>query len=113
AFAVADRRLDDRGELDIALVLEADIAWIDAVFVERLGAGRMIGEQFVADVVKIADQRHVHALPREPVADMRNRGGRLVAIDGDAYQFRPGARQGGDLPDRLPDIGRVGVGHRL
>ena len=40
------------------LVLEADIAGIDAVLVERLGAGRMVGQQLVADVVEVADQRH-------------------------------------------------------
>ena len=49
------------GELRVALVLEADIAGIDAVFVERLGAGRMIGEQLVADVMEVADERHVDA----------------------------------------------------
>ena len=63
-LAVADRDLDDRAELQVALVLEADIAGIDAVFVERLGAGRMIGEQLVADIVEVADQRHVHAALR-------------------------------------------------
>ena len=39
-LVVLDRHLDDLRELRIALVLEADIAGIDAVFVERLGAGR-------------------------------------------------------------------------
>ena len=52
------RHLDDGGELRVLLVLEADIAGIDAVFVERLGAGRMVGQQLVADVVEVADQRH-------------------------------------------------------
>ena len=56
-LAVADGDLDDLAELQVALVLEADVAGIDAVFVERLGAGRMIGEQLVADIVEIADQR--------------------------------------------------------
>ena len=63
-LAVADREFDDRGELHVALVLEADIAGIDAIFVERLGAGGMIGQQLVADVMEVADQRDVDALVR-------------------------------------------------
>ena len=60
--------LDDLRELRIALVLEADIAGIDAVFVERLGAGGMIGEQLVADVMEVADHRHgdAHLAPAAP-----------------------------------------------
>ncbi len=113
AFFVAHRDLDDFCELRVALVLEADVAGIDAVFVERLGAGGMLAEQFVADVVEVADQRRVHAHRGEPVADMRHGGGRLVAIDGDAHELRAGARQRRDLPRRRLDVGGVGVGHRL
>ena len=72
-LAMPDRHFDDLRKLLVALVLEADIAGIDPVFVERLGAGGVIGEQFMADVMKIADQRRRHAHLREPVADMRAR----------------------------------------
>ncbi len=41
-------------ELPVLLLAEADIARIDAVFVERLGAGGMVGQQLVADIVEIA-----------------------------------------------------------
>ena len=58
-LAVLDRLLDDGAELAVLLVLEADIAGIDPVLVERLGAGRMVGQQLVADVVEVADERHV------------------------------------------------------
>ena len=112
-LVVADRHLDDRAELPVLLVLEADIAGIDAVFRERLGAGRMVGEQLVADIVEVADQRHVDAEPVEPLADVRHGGRALVAVDGDAHDLRAGAMQRGDLRHRLVDIGRVGVGHRL
>ena len=87
-LAVLDRRFDDRGELRVLLVLEADIAGIDAIFVERLGAGRVIGEQLVADIMKVADQRHVDAHLVELLADMRHGRGGLVAIDGDADESR-------------------------
>ena len=87
-LAVFDREFDDRGELPVLLFLEADIARIDAVFGERLAAGRMIGEQLVADIMEIADERDVASLLREPVANMRHGGRRFVAIDGDAHEFR-------------------------
>ena len=57
-FVVLERHLDDGGELSVLLVLEADIAGIDAVFVQRLRAARMIGQKLVADIVEIPDQRH-------------------------------------------------------
>ena len=107
------RDLDDVGELRVALVLEADIAGIDAVFVERLGAGRIIGQQLVADVMEVADQRRGDAALAQAVADVRHGGGGFLAVDGDAHQFRAGARQRRDLRDRALDIGGVGVGHRL
>ena len=100
-------------ELRIALVLEADIAGIDAVFVERLGAGRVIGQQLVADVVEIADDRHVDAHLAEPVLDVRHGGRRLVAVDGDAHQLGAGARQRRHLAGGALHVGGVGIGHRL
>ena len=81
------------------LSLKPTLPGIDAVFVERLGAGRMIGEQLVADVMEIADEGHEAVLPRELFADMRHGGGGLVAIDRDAHQFRAGAGERGDLRD--------------
>ena len=60
-LAVLDRGLDDGAELAVLLLLEADIAGIDAIFVERFGAGRMIGQELVADIVKVADERHANA----------------------------------------------------
>ena len=112
-LVVLDRHLDDGGELPVLLVLEADIAGIDAVLVERLGAGRMIGEQLVADVVEVADQRHVDAHLQQPLLDVRHGGGRLVAVDRDAHDLGAGARQRRDLARGAFDVGGVGIGHRL
>ena len=44
---------------------------------------------------------------------MRDGGGGLLAVDGDAHHFGAGARERCDLRDRAVDIGGVGVGHRL
>ena len=112
-LAVADGDFDDPAELEIALVLEADVARVDAVFVERFGAGGMVDEQLMADVVEVADQRRGDAHRHEPVADMRNGGGGFVAIDRDAHHLRARAGERGDLKRRRFDVGGVGVGHGL
>ena len=105
--------LDDVGELGVALVLEADIAGIDAVLVERLGTGRIFGEQLVADVMEIADQGRGDAALAQAVADVRNGGGSLLAVDRDAHHLGAGARQRRDLRDGAFDIGGIGIRHRL
>ena len=53
---VPDRLFDDGAEMPVLLLLEADIARIDAVLRQRLGACGMIGEEPVADIVEIPDE---------------------------------------------------------
>ena len=108
-----NRHLDDLRELQVALVAEADIAGVDAIFVERLGAAGMIGQELVPDVMEVADQRHRHAELGEPLLDARHGGGRLVAVDRDAHQFRAGTRQRRHLARGALHVGGVGIGHRL
>ena len=112
-FAVADGDLDDLAELQVALVAETDVAGIDAVFVERLGAGGMLGEQLVADVMEVADQRNRDPHRGELVANVGNRSRRLVAVDGQAHELGAGARERRDLARRRFGVGGVGVGHGL
>src|SRR5439155_18151790 len=82
--------LDDVGELGVALVLEADIAGIDAIFGERLGTGRIGRQQLVADIVEVADQGRGDAALEQAVADVRNGGSGLLAVHGDADHFGAG-----------------------
>jgi hypothetical protein len=112
-LVVADGHFYDFDELPVLLVLEADIARIDAVLRQRFGTGGMIGEQRVADVMKIADQRHIETEPFEALADLRNRGSALIAVDGDPDDLGAGAMQGCDLGNGGVDIGGIGVGHGL
>ena len=112
-LAVLQRDLDNVGELLVALVAEADIAGIDAVFRERLGASRVRRQQLVADIMEIADKRHIHAHREQLVADVRDGGGGLLAVHGDAHQLRARLRQRRDLGDGSVDVCRVGVRHRL
>ncbi len=66
-----DRDFDHFGELRVALAAAAHIAGVDTVFRQRLGAGRVRLEQLVTVEVKVADDGHVNAHLREPVADVR------------------------------------------
>ena len=112
-LVVTDRGFDDGAELPVLLFLEADIAGIDAIFVERLGAGGMIGKELVADIVEVADDRHVDVHLKKPFLDMRHGGGRLVAVDRNAHDLRTGARQRRHLLCGRRGVGGVGIGHRL
>ncbi len=105
---MADRHLDNGRELPVLLVLEADIAGIDAVFRESLGAGGVIGEQFVADIVEIAHQRHIDAAFREAIADMRHGSGGFIPIHRDATISEP-ARAKAATCAMVPAISAVSV----
>jgi hypothetical protein len=63
------------------------LAPIDAVLVERFRAGRMVRQELVADVVKVANDRHVEAHLQQAFLDVRYRSGGLITIDGDANQL--------------------------
>ena len=112
-LAVLDGLFDDRRELDVALGLEAHVARIDPVFVERLGTGGVIGQELMADIVKIADQRHEASDAGEPLLDLRHGGGGFVTVDGDTHHFGASAGERCDLAYRRIDISCIGVGHRL
>ncbi len=112
-LVVLDRRFDNGAELAILLFLEADIAGIDAILVERLGAGRMIGEELVADIVEVADDGHDDAHLQKPLLDVRNGGRRLVAVYRDANELGAGAGERRHLPRRSLDVGGIGIGHGL
>jgi hypothetical protein len=73
----------------------------------------MVGEQLVADIVEVADDRHLNAHPEEPLLDVRHRRRRLVAVDGDAHELGAGASERRHLLRSSLDVGGVGIGHRL
>ena len=73
----------------------------------------MIGEQLVADIVEVADQRRLDPSRAQAVADVGHGRGGLLAIDREAHQFRACPRQRRDLARGRLDVGGVGVGHRL
>src|SRR5262249_3309998 len=112
-LAVLDCGLDNGAELTVLLFLEADIAGIDTIFIERLGARRMLGQEFVTDVMKVTDDGHFHAALEQPPLDRRNRGRRLVAVTRDAHDFGARARKLLDLPRGCLHVRGVGIGYGL
>gem|GEM_PF-6715667 len=112
-LVVTDRHFDDIGELLVLLVLETDIARIDAIFRKRFRAGRMICEQLVADIMKVADQRHVMSQTLQPFTNFRHGSSGFIAIHRNAHNLGPCAVQGCDLRDGGIHIRRIRIGHRL
>ena len=112
-FVVPGRDFHHLAKLAVAFVAPAHVAGVDAVFGQRLGAGRMVAQQTVAVVVKVADQRHVNAHAVELLPDVRHGLGGFVVVDGDAHQLRARQRQLFDLNGGADGVGGVGVGHRL
>ena len=112
-LAPLQRHLNDGRKLRIALVLEADVAGIDPILVERLRAGRIFRQQLVADIVEISHDRHLDAHAVQLFADVRHGLRGLVPVNRNAHQLGTRARQCRDLPHSAVDIGRIGIGHRL
>src|SRR6185312_1806741 len=112
-LVVAQRLLDDRGELALVLLAETDVAGVDAVLGQYLGTGRLAFQQLMTVVVKVADDRHLHPHHRQPFGDARHRRRRGRGIDRDAHQFGAGAGQFGDLLRGAGRVLGVGIGHRL
>ncbi len=112
-FVVPGRDVHHLAKLAVALVAPAHVAGVDAVFGQRLGAGRVVAQQAVAVVVKVADQRHVNAHAVELLADVGHGLGGFVVVHRDAHQLGARQRQLFDLNGGADGIGGVGVGHGL
>ncbi len=73
----------------------------------------MVGKELMADVVEIANDRHVDVHAEQALLDMRHGGGCLVAVNRNAHDFRTSPRQVRDLLGGRLDVGGIGIGHRL
>jgi hypothetical protein len=106
-LAVVDRDLDDGAEV-VVVVLAAHVARVDAVLGERPGAVGILGQQHVAVVVEVADDRD-----RDLLDDLGHgaRGG--LGVHGDAHQLAARGVERVDLGHRPRHVGGVGVGHGL
>ncbi len=95
------------------LFLKPTLPGLMRYFVECFGAGRVIGEQLVANVMKVADQRRGDPSHAQAVADVGHGGGGFVAVDRDAHQSEPARAKAATWRVVALNIGGVGVGHGL
>ncbi len=110
---IAQRHLDDGGELAVFLSAETDVAWIDPVFGQGLRASRLRLQQLMTVVMEVANDRHVDAHHIQPLANTRHGGSGRWRVYRNAYQFGAGAGQFGDLLGGACSILGIGIGHRL
>ena len=107
------RRLDHHAKIAVLLREESDIAGIDPVFGERFSASRILAQEEMAIVVKVADDRDVCTDLGNPVPDVRNCCCRFGAINSNPHQLRARIRELGHLARRRLDLSGIGIGHRL
>jgi hypothetical protein len=112
-FCVVTSDSADGGELLVAAFAGTDVAGIDAIFVEGASAIRIFGEQHVAVVVKIADERGVASGVQHALLDFGDGRGGFGNVDGDAHHLRSGRSELHTLLRGGGDIGGVGIGHGL
>jgi len=104
-------QLDHLGELLILFFAETDVTRIDPIFGQRLGTGRMVGQQSMAVVMKITDQRHIAIHPVEVIANFRYGGSGLRRIHRDADQLGACPGQLCCLQGGGQIVRGIGVGH--
>ena len=112
-LAVITRDFADGGELFIPTLAGADVARIDAVFIERFGAFRIFGEQDMAVVMEIADDRDVAACFKQAFFDFRYGSGGFRDVDRPAHDLRTGFGELESLLEGSGNIGGVRVRHGL
>jgi len=73
------------------------------------------GQEFVADIVEVSDNRHVDTARHQPVADMRQQAAAASSRSTSAMQddFRAGPPKLRHLPYGRLDIGGVGIGQSI
>ena len=112
-LAVVARHLADRGKLFVAALAVADVAGIDAVFIERSRAIGIFREQDVAVVMEVADDGDVAAGVKQALLDFGDGRGGFGHVHRDADKFGAGLGKFEALLRGGGDVGRVGVGHGL
>src|SRR5262249_54740317 len=86
-FVVLNCNFDHRLKVFVVMLTGADVAGIDAVLSERSRTGRILLQQYVTVVVKIADDRYVDPTLGEAVGDVWNSLGGLTGVNGDPNEF--------------------------
>ncbi len=101
------------GEARVVCVAFAHVAGVDAVFVQRLGACRMVAQQRVSVVMEIADKGRIAPGVANAGRDLRNGPGRFGRVHGHAHQLRARFDQFQGLRGCGANIGGGRIGHGL
>ena len=112
-LVVLDGALDHGAEVVVVFAADGDVAGVDAVLGEGLGAVGIFLEELVAVVMEVANDGDVDAEFVEAFNDGRDGFSGGVVVDGDADELRSGGGKRGDLLDGGLDVGGVCVGHGL
>jgi hypothetical protein len=112
-LVVIDRDLANGRELFVAPLAGADIARVNPVFIQRVGAFRVARQQQVAIVMKVADQRCRATGVEHATLDLGNCRRGFGQIHGDAHHLRARLPQLDALLRRGCRIRRVRHRHRL
>ncbi len=112
-LVVRDRDPNDGGEVIVVVPARAHVPRIDPVLGQGFCRLRELGQQLVAVVVEVADDRNGQSEAADFPDDIRHGGSGCLRIDRDSDQLRPGVGQPGNLDGRGVGIGGVRIGHRL
>jgi hypothetical protein len=112
-LAVISSDVADGGKLFVAALACAYVSRINAIFVERYGAIRILCEQDVAVVVEVANDRYFAAGGEQAFLDLGDGGGGFEIVDGPANDFRAAFGELDRLLEGGFDVSGIGVGHRL
>ena len=112
-LVILDGFFDHGRVLTVSLVAKTHVSWIDTVFRQRTGTIRIVLQQTVTVVVKVAHQWYVAADSIQPFANSRYGARGFGRIHRNTHQLRPRPSERLDLLDCGSDVGGVGVGHGL
>ena len=95
------------------MAADGDVAGIDAIFREGLGAVRILFEKQMAVVMEVANNGNVDAETMKAFDDLGNSLCGLIVIHGDAHEFGTCSGKRGDLLDGTGCVGGIGIRHGL
>ena len=107
-----DCDLNDRPEVFVP-AFTSDVARVDSVLCQRLRTSRILCEQEVPVVMKVADDGSGDPAIGDPRYQFGEGLGGVVVVDGDPHELGASACQGNHLIGGRSSVGRVGVRHRL
>src|SRR5205823_1067011 len=86
-LVVFERNIDDRVKVVVMLATHADVARIDAVFIESGGAIRIVAKKNVSVVMEVADEGNVDVTIVQSMDNFSYCASRFARVDRYSNQF--------------------------